>query len=123
MTIETLSYWVAIVVGLLSAIALSWSAVRYVQIRHAEIRQQRFANLDRLIRIYAGWSPDTPRGPVALAHQLMAAFELRNYPEYLPLFMYLHEYNKFNGDHANEINNMVASSIDCIGRQKWWRAA
>ena len=122
MSIDSLSTWIGIAIGLVSMAAFAWSAVRYVQVRRAEIHQQRFENIQRLVKLYANWSEQGQSVPMPLAPQIAAVFEFRNYPEYRELFSLLLKHHRFNGPHADLINQLVAESIKYIDGRHWWRA-
>ena len=64
---------------LVSLIALAITGWRYVDVRRAEQRQQRFVNYHDIIHKMVAGHPD---GNVRLDSQLAEIFELRNYREY-----------------------------------------
>ena len=69
----------AILVSLISLAITGW---RYVNVRRAEQRQQRFLNYHDIIHKMVTGHPD---GTVMLDSQLAGIFELRNYKEYRDL--------------------------------------
>ncbi len=64
---------------LVSLVSLAVTGWRYVNVRRAEQRQQRFLNYHDVVhKMVAGY----PDGTVRLDDQLAEVFELRNYREY-----------------------------------------
>ena len=106
---EELALWVTVVGGLIGLGSLAWSARGYVQVRREEIRQQRFENMQRLVKTFAGF--DSP----SLALQLAAGFEFRFYAEYLLLLETLRAEHGFpGGEHVPQILAELDKSIEAI---------
>jgi hypothetical protein len=111
MTLEGVAVWVSIASGLVATLAFAWSAIQYVNVRREQIRQQRFENVQRLVKTFAGFDMSPP----SLALQLAAGFEFRFYPEYVLLLETLRAEHAFpGGQHAHQINAELDKSISTI---------
>lgn len=83
MTLNDLAVWATLGAFVAPLVALAFSAHRWLAIREAELKAERFQTYHRLVHnISVGVSE---HGQMKLASQLAYIFELRNFPEYSSL--------------------------------------
>ena len=80
MALNDLAAWASVLAVLAAVVPLAFSARRYLTIRNAELRKERFDAYHLILRTASSGSDD--RGVLKLVSQVAFIYELRNFPEY-----------------------------------------